>query len=363
MPDKNAAAHRVLNNGKILKILGYNVIYIGINELADKNISESKYEFDGFDIWEIKCKTSSEKMKCLTKTDSLRNVIEYYGSIYAVIAYDYYASGLFNLIFFCKKNNIKLYADTDEWFGWNGNSIKEKLIRGMDSFIRMRILQPSLEGVITISQYLKDYYEKKTNTVCIPPLTDKSEKKWIDKIVNKENRIELVYAGSPGRNKDKLDSIIDVIAEFTDRCYFNVVGITKEEYINAYPEYENKKSMLKNINFTGRLSHNEALQYVKRADFTIFYREQTRVSKAGFPTKFVESISCGTPVITNRTSNINYYLTDGINGFFIGDNVQEDLKKILSMDISELKNIKKNVMDNIFDYHNYIEEMRKLFGG
>ena len=39
LPDKNAAAHRVLSNAKLFKLLGYNTVFIGTDKSGKKNNS------------------------------------------------------------------------------------------------------------------------------------------------------------------------------------------------------------------------------------------------------------------------------------------------------------------------------------
>lgn len=48
---------------------------------------------------------------------------------------------------------------------------------------------------------------------------------------------------------------------------------------------------------------------------------------AGFPTKFVESITAGTPVLTNQTSDLADYLVEGEIGFWLVDDIADSLKK------------------------------------
>ena len=44
LPDKNASAHRVMNNGKIFKDLGYRVAYLGVSrDEVFAGIKQSKY--------------------------------------------------------------------------------------------------------------------------------------------------------------------------------------------------------------------------------------------------------------------------------------------------------------------------------
>ena len=53
----------------------------------------------------------------------------------------------------------------------------------------------------------------------------------------------------------------------------------------------------------GMLAHGDVQRLVGSTDFSILVRQPCRTSQAGFPTKFVESFACGTPVIANLTSD------------------------------------------------------------
>jgi glycosyltransferase involved in cell wall biosynthesis len=46
-------------------------------------------------------------------------------------------------------------------------------------------------------------------------------------------------------------------------------------------------------------------------------RPQDRFANAGFPTKFVESLSLGVPVMANGTSDIAEFLRDGRDGYLL----------------------------------------------
>ncbi len=132
----------------------------------------------------------------------------------------------------------------------------------------------------------------------------------------------FVYAGSPGMSleKDRLDWIIDVFhrikRDHQMSFRFNVIGITKEAYLSIVPDHITVLEDLKhNIVFYGRQSHEVTIEYIKQADFSIFCRGVNRMTRAGFPTKVAESLACGTPVITNKTSNIADYIKNGKTGY------------------------------------------------
>ena len=225
------------------------------------------------------------------------------------------------------------------------------------------MIQPRLDGMIAISRYLADYYKEKLPTVCIPPLVDLKENKWYEIAEESHNGVRIAYAGSPGRNKDKLNLIMEALSQVEGIVFrFEVIGIDKEQYLRYYPEHSDLiEKMGEKVVFRGRVTHQQALDHIKQADFSMFVREINRVTMAGFPTKFAESISCGTPVLTNRTSDLDEYLVNGENGFWLTDDLNNSLMPILSLQTDRLHQMKEEMDRTAFDYRGYIESLRPLF--
>ena len=373
LPDKNAAAHRVLSNAKILREIGYQVVFIGI----DKNlryfysVADTRKEIQGFDCWFVPYpNTNTQWIDYLCNIKAFAEVAENYSDVKAVICYDYQAVAFMKVKWFCRKNSIKIVADCAEWYSTKGANIAFKIIKGIDTFLRMRIIHKHLDGLIVISRYLEEYYDKCKNLIRIPPLVDLSEDKWNLPVPKyDDDKIRFVYAGSPGKNKDKINLLIESLYELKEvsNYIFYVVGITKEQHL---ADYEEHKEIIEDLNnkiiFLGRLSHVDSLKYVKMADFNMFMRDDTRVTQAGFPTKFVESISCGTPVITTRTSDLDEYLVENENGYFIqfdsAESIRNRFLNIFSLDKKEISKMKTNChISNVFDYRNYIYLLRESF--
>lgn len=373
LPDKNAAAHRVLSNGKILRKNGYKVVFIGI----DKNLSyysavaDTRKVIQEFDCWFVPYpNTNTQWINYLSSIKTFVEVTKNYSNIKAVICYDYQAIAFLRIKLFCRKNNIKILADCTEWYSTKGAAITFKIIKGIDTFLRMKVIQKHIDGLIVISYFLEKYYDKCRNVIRIPPLVDLSEDKW-NLPVSKYNDdvIRFVYAGSPGNNKDNLNLIIQSLSELNEvsNYLFYIIGITKEKYL---ADYEAHKKIIednyKQIIFLGQLTHIDSLKYIRMADFSVFLRHETRVTKAGFPTKFVESVSCGTPVITNRTSDLNEFLVKGENGYFVEINSIESIKTQL-LSILKLDKTKKSEMQancdssKLFDYSNYTHLLKEIF--
>lgn len=364
LPDKNAAAHRVLNNGKVLREIGYRVVFISIDKnLPFKGNNKScKENVQGFDCWYVPYpKSNNQWLNYLTNIDSVKMLIKEYSDVKAIICYNYQAFALLRLKKYCNQNDIKLLADCTEWYSTKGSNIVFKIIKGLDSFLRMRVIQKKLDGVIVISKYLENYYNKFNNVLRIPPLVDLAESKW--DIKKRYNEIpQFVYVGSPGVNKDKINLVVESFYELKKQNKFvlNIVGISKEQYLNLYKEHESiLNESVGFINFIGRISHIESLEYLKIADFSIFLRENTRLNNAGFPTKYVESISCGTIVITTKTSDLVDYSIQDRNPYFIDISSKSSVINDMSM---FFQYVNKKSFENleikrdIFNYKNYIEQ-------
>lgn len=373
LPDKNAAAHRVLSNAKVLRKIGYNVVFIDVNKDIpfNKAIIDFSKSIHGFECWSIPYpKVNKQWIHYLCNIDYFIKVTKKYNDIKAVICYNYQSVAFIKIKKYCKRNNIKIIADCTEWYSTKGASFVFKIIKGLDSFLRMRIIQKRLDGAIVISDYLKKYYRKCENILYVPPLVDLSEEKWKESYErNDEDIIKLVYAGSPGRDKDKLNLLIESLSKISgDFNYIlNVVGITKQQYLMDHKEHKDILYDLNNkIKFLGRLSHRESLKQVKISDFSVLIRENTRMVKAGFPTKFVESISCGVPVISTKVSDLENYIIDGVNGFFINinDNINSEfiIKKVLEMKRTDIENMKMYCKKTTgFNYENYVSMIEKFF--
>ena len=358
LPDKNAAAHRVLGIAKCLRELGYDVVFLDVSdEFTSSGISE-KHSVCGFDCHTQKhAKGTREWLQYASKPLNVADVLGLYDNWHAVIAYNYPALALNSLLKLCRSKDIKLISDCTEWYQADKRLSLHGLFVKTDSFLRMRVVQKKLDGIIAISSYLYDFYKDSVPTVRIPPLVDTTDEKWQPlPDMSASERLSLVYAGSTSALKDRLDSVIRAIGRSTRPVTFNIVGLTEEECISLYPDLTQKITEMASsgiLVFHGRLSHNDALGEIKRNDFSVFFRYPNKVTKAGFPTKFVESITCSTPVISNPMSDIADYMVDGNNGVILStDSFENDLAEWLSDKILP----KPQVDSTVFDYRKYTDK-------
>ena len=349
LPDKNAAAHRVLTIAKLFRDIGYDVEF-----LNKTNESVTYDNIEGFVVHNYPKDTSQLKqVRSLFASKEVVSFLKSRNDIIGVVAYNYPAIALNKIRKYCKKKNIKCIADVTEWYKTFSRSILYTLFKGPDSFLRMRYVHKRLDGIIAISDYLEDYYKPHLPVVNLPPLVDKEESKW--KIEKKEHEdIKFVYAGSPSKTKERLDLIVEAVEKLREdfNVSLTIVGITEKQFYGIYGLTQKQYACVK---FLGKVSHLQALSVVAQSDYSFIIRDDNRVTRAGFPTKFVESISAGCAVIANDNSNISRYINEGVGGNIIkSETLTGELKNIINQPIPK-------VDTDCFDYRQYLSKMREFF--
>ena len=352
LPDKNAAAHRVVGIAKVLRELDYSVTFINRTpDVQGSDVWTEKYYY-GFKCHETGINSSTKGT--LDYLCNINNITKFVNSdVVGIIAYNYPALALSKLKKYCKRKGILCIGDITEWYGVKGRSIGYKIVKSLDTSFRMMFVNKRLSGLVVISDYLENYYKKYLPVVNIPPLVDKNDPKWAFE-KKKHEGIWFIYAGSPSSEKERLDIIYNTIKKLSigHDVKLIIVGITREQFNQIYSINIDSNSDEFAI-FLGRIPHEKVIEEVGNADYSILIRDKNLVNTAGFPTKFSESISCGTAVIANDTSSIARYFKFNKNG------VIADEKKLYEI----INNIIENKMvfpveREAFHYEKFVNQIK-----
>ena len=228
-----------------------------------------------------------------------------------------------------------------------------------------------VSGIVAISRYLENHFLKLgIPVVRIPTILDMQHIKPRLYDVTQTAVINITFAGSLGKGKENLRPMLTAAEKVNEN--------SKKIHLHIYGA--NEKQVLQNIgndtllldkskafaSFYGRIPQNEVEEKIRKADFTFFMRPSRRSSDAGFPTKLAESMSVGTPVITNDTGDIKEIIRNGVNGFVVNDETEliDVLQEIVSMDElsrNEMRKEARRAAELFFDYRIYKEAVSKLF--
>lgn len=368
-PDKNASGKRVYANGKLLRAIGYETAFVGVDKelvgLCD--LRETKQNYDGFDYYCLPYPIGKKWLQYAKVVKAIEKFLFDEQTGYnpdLVILYGSPTLSIFmtKIIKICKEKNVTILTDCVDWLSVHGNNLVYDIIKSLDTAYRMRYANEKADGVIAISTYLSEYYKHRgKKTVIIPSLNVNQEECVKNYILDTPH---VVYAGlwpNPKQvnNRSKLKDRIDISIELMEtvkaiggKFIYDIYGLRKEEYLTLFPDHGSILNLLgEQIVFHGIKSNLEVMKAVKKADYTILIRERTKDTMAGFPTKISESLGCGTPVITTDTSDIWHYITIE-NG-----NILVDLKD-LDKAAKDIKNKlecrqKKRIVQNPLYYANF----------
>lgn len=270
---------------------------------------------------------------------------------------------------YASERNIQLIHDSVEWYS------PEQFKLGIFSptYIKKDLLNKkkidNQFSVIAISTYLEKHFKlKKCNVIKLPVIMD-IEKISYEKNIN-YSKLTLIYAGSPGK-KDYLDLIIEALTfleeKERDKIELRIIGIS-EKFLKKCGITEKNIHIVKNsIKCLGKISRDEVLEQYKEADFSVLLRSETlRYAKAGFPTKVVESLACGTPIICNLSSDLSEYLVDMKNSILVENctskSFAKSLHKAILLNEYDRKNLSieaRKTAENNFDYRLFNEKVKR----
>jgi glycosyltransferase involved in cell wall biosynthesis len=296
----------------------------------------------------------------------------------AVVSYGSLSLSLWSLrvLSWCRKRRIGYIGDCVDWLSVSYGSLFFRAAKWLDATLARTYIDSRADGVIAVTTYLQDYYRRRgRKTVVIPPLSIYSPCEQVTRSAT-DDRVQLIYAGIPfplGRSardcrhfKDRIDKAISYLYSAYragHRFVFHIYGFTRQEFLQALPDFADiVYEMGESLDFGGFLTNAEIMERVRDADFTFLIRDDNRSTRAGFPTKVTESISCGTPVIATRTSDLARYLTDGEQVCWVsldGKEAADDVVRALSLPRTQIEEMKRTcVSSRMFAYRNYCGTMR-----
>lgn len=380
-PNEDAGGTRVLGIGKALREAGYRVVFAGMEHRGrdEDRRADGGYCYEGFsyipenDLGHGRLsRLKRGVLTYATGTTTMQRLRAMdLSTAHAIIAYGAPSLLLWQLVPFCQRRRLALMADCTEWYDPGHVQGGAMGPFRWDSELRMRWLQPKIGRVIAISSFLDRYYrERGCDTVRIPPLVDMKQLEFQSAAhtVRDDGVLRLVYAGSPGK-KDLLVTALRGLCELRSAgaaVELHLVGMSRQAANACIGDGSPVLDELgATIVYHGRVPHPMAMSLVAKADFSILIRPDERFAHAGFPTKLVESLSLGVPVIANLTSDIGEYVRDGNEGIVLAGSDPEaftaGVRKVLAMSKEQWTAMRGHARQRAvecFDYRNYVTPLK-----
>lgn len=338
-PDKSPGSIRVKTFANAYLNFGYEVIVIhkGQNVVKKKNYEEiSLYDTNRYIQYTYFSCRAIKKLKKFQKIE-------------AVITY-----GVFTKVeHWCKSHNIIYVSDVVEWY--SKEQFKHWYLSRAYWFKEreIRYLTKNRCRVICISSFLQNYFKNNGNKVVNIPIISEHIHSYQKQYENL-NIIHLIYAGSH-LLMDNIPLIIKSIAQLSDEerkhICLTIYGL-KETAIQKYLTKEDIIATKDCLRIMGHRPNTEVLESYKSSHFTILLRDPSlRVNMAGFPSKIIESMGMGVPILGNYSSDLNKYLIDGENAVIVKElSVQKivtSLRSLFCLTPEQMSLLRINALETI----------------
>ena len=390
LPDLNAAAQRVLANALIFRDLGYRVGLVGVTRRQGAPALGRVPDFDipGIEAWEAPYPAG--QVQWLRRTVGIGEVkavvaaMKAAPDLRAIIAYNHPAVAQWRLLAYARALGGKGIADVTEWYGDVRNDSVSGVVKNLDGRLRMGWVNRRMDGLITTSPFLTDHYASTGLPIVeLPTLMDESP--GAAAAATPDGRPKrLFFAGSGfdpavlARTRDGLKDRIDLVVERLAGAaasgaafHLDAYGLTGTDYRALRPDHAPLLEQLgERIRFHGRRPREEVRRALREADYSIFLRDETRVTLAGFPSKYSESVALGTPVLTNAMPNVLRYHRQDLTGRLIDrdDRARGEahLVEALAVPAAEIQAMKdfcagsglfhyRSFLDSVADFMNRVE--------
>lgn len=363
-PFGDAGAIRLHYLGKLFQLQNFDVTIVGIRGFSQESfincekIDSINYyyfrEHNRYYLYQLK--------KYLLDKHDIDAILVYTIPILAFIYLKRYA----------EKNKIHFLHDSVEWYSPDEFKIPWLSYEYLRKELYNRILIDKKVSVIAISRYLYSHFKSKgINTVRIPVIMNTKKNIFKEKYID-TNYVSIAYIGGYVPQKDQIDLFVKAYLhlnqEEQDRIKLHFIGMDNFKVAKLANVDIKIIENNKNIICYGKVSRDRLLYLLNKIDFTIIIRKpDNRYAKAGFPTKVVESLSCGVPVITNLSSDLSLYLKDEHNSIILNEidetSIIKILNKVANINFEKRKEmfLKAFYTANIFfDYSSYEKEIIEL---
>jgi len=385
-PEGNAAAFRVLGIAKALRATGWQIVFGGGEQSprAQDLRPDGVHEFEGFEYFsqnEFRTEHLGPLARMRRYLQVGSNTVRWLRSqdasgLGGIILYDGASLLQLRVGALAKSLGIPLLVDHTEWYDPVGHVGGRFGLVRWDVELALRCLAPKAAGAFVISSHLERHFRRSAcPALRVPPLLDLEQDKWrsLQRCDTQKHGLRLVFAGHAG-NKDYVVNAIRGLAELGAEgkdVMLVMVGPTRGEFQDSLGgDAVLLERLAGQLEFSGRLPHREALQRLAQCDFSLMLRPNARYAHAGFPTKLVESLACGVPILGNATSDIGMYVHDGSEGIVMEDCSPAafvgGLKKALLLTTdqrSEMRAKARRRAEESFDFRHWTRPLEKFVRG
>lgn len=172
------------------------------------------------------------------------------------------------------------------------------------------------------------------------------------------NEQYYAFTGSLNEQKDGVLSLLDSLAIVKlkyPEIKLKVAGYGSEIDVELFRQKIKDLGLFRNVDYLGSLQGIDAIKLIQNARALVSFRPSSIQAEYGFPTKVVEYLATGNPVITTLTGDLRLFLINNENSFTTSPGDIEGFAKqwiIILQDFDSAKKVGaqgKELVMNVFN--------------
>ena len=245
-----------------------------------------------------------------------------------IIVYGNFFSLEIPILIFSKIFNIKIYKEESEnpyiYFKSKLFTLREGI-----PIIYVNYIYKLYSGLFLMTNSLKTFFIQKgvkSHKLLLVPHTIDNDRFNVLLGEGANNKFfnydYIAYIGSMNQQKD---GVLDLVKAFSLilKEYKNlrlvIAGEGSKSDLDLFNKTINGLEIKNNIIYLGKLSSIEIPKLLYNAKILVSFRPKSLQSEYGFPSKIVEYLAVGIPIITTLNGDLKLYLKDKINAFIVCD--------------------------------------------
>lgn len=217
-----------------------------------------------------------------------------------------------------------------------------RLFRYINIWISLRMYDTIFVMTHTLKELLVQKYGIKQRIPILHNAVDIERFSAVPKTVKK---MTIGYAGSLSFRKDSLDILLQAVKRLRNdypSLRLRIAYFSTDPYLTTFQEYVKKICMDDAIDMLPDVANNAIPEFLSTSELLILIRVPNEQTNFGFPTKLVEYLASGRPVVVSSVSDIPRFLTH--------------LKDAYILTKSDVNSV-ANAISYMFENRNLIQEL------
>jgi glycosyltransferase involved in cell wall biosynthesis len=261
------------------------------------------------------------ELRCCANRGAVQYILSYGNTGFEDIAYlkTARAIGAQFLLEVCDLHSIALSGNS------RGLTKQKERVKHWFNLFKDRHVVPQVDGLLVISYYLREYYSKclARERILLTPILGDKEEFEVAETSTKSGTTQLLWLGT-FRPFEGLEFLVDALTEL-DRlgsefhCSIFAVSQKHAAFARHIQARIQERGLSGHVTLNKQVPKPELIRVLRDADIVLLPRQDSELNRSNFPTKMVDYLFAGKPIVSSRVGEIPLYCEDGVQIVYPAD--------------------------------------------